>query len=65
MNRVYRVSLEVDLSAIEKVDNDPLGGSVIFHFEVEGGNASEALFNAWNRFSEDSDIVAVVPVREG
>lgn len=65
MVRSYRVSLEVDLSAIEKVDACPESGVVIFHLEVDGDSAESAIFSAFRHFADDVDVVAVVPVREG
>lgn len=65
MNRVYRVSLEVDLSAVEKVDYEPEGESVIFHLEVTSDSAACAVISALSCLADDTCVMAVVPVREG
>lgn len=65
MNRTYRVSLEIDLSAMERVDAQPDDNVITFHLEVDADSAPAAVYHALNKFADDADVISVVPVREG
>lgn len=65
MERTYRVSLEVDLSAMDVSPISIDDNVITFHLEVEAENACDALESAMRNFAFDTSFVSIVPAREG
>lgn len=65
--RIYRVSMEVDVSAMERVIPPLCDGDnvVTFFLEVEAEDACDALETAMRNFVFDTSVVSIVPVCEG